>query len=134
MKLYSDESGHASIRGLENLIVSCIARVEVPAAVWRKHRRRELEPDEAHSLVSAFESDYFGKADLRPRFAVIGLPTRVLDAAASETAVHGLRAYDAVQLASARAARNWDPDCATLACFDAALREAAAVEGFELIP
>ncbi len=47
---------------------------------------------------------------------------------------YGLRAYDAVQLASAEAARAADPGCDSFACFDASLRDAAAGAGFALYP
>jgi predicted nucleic acid-binding protein len=48
--------------------------------------------------------------------------------------VHGLRAYDAIQLAAARAARGAADGCTTFAAFDTTLRAAAAVEGFALLP
>lgn len=49
-------------------------------------------------------------------------------------AVHGLRAYDAVQLATAQAVREAAPGCAAFAAFDKNLRGAAAMEGFALVP
>jgi predicted nucleic acid-binding protein len=49
-------------------------------------------------------------------------------------AVHALRAYDAVQLACALAARDAVPECQTFAAFDRQLRAAAAAEGFALVP
>ena len=58
----------------------------------------------------------------------------MLDAAAALTATHGLRAYDAVQLASAITARKVEPRCDAFAAFDDRLREAAAREGFSLLP
>jgi hypothetical protein len=59
---------------------------------------------------------------------------QILDEAAARAASHRLRAYDAVQLASALAAREADADCDSFACFDSDLREAAAASGFALIP
>ena len=50
------------------------------------------------------------------------------------TAVHGLRAYDAVQLASVLATRSADRSCASYAVFDKSLRAAAALEGFTVLP
>ncbi len=58
----------------------------------------------------------------------------VLEDAARLTGVHGLRAYDAVQLAAAVAVRAVEPSCTELAVFDGALRNAATVEGFTLVP
>ncbi|MGH2751583.1 MAG: type II toxin-antitoxin system VapC family toxin [Actinomycetota bacterium] len=134
MKLYSDESGYEQVRAFDVLIISCLARVEVPAALWRKHRSGELSASDARVLIDAFESDYYGGESRPPRLAVIGLPAFVLDDAARNTVLHGLRAYAAVQLASARSARLSDPECGTLVCFDQELRRAALIEGFQLIP
>ena len=58
----------------------------------------------------------------------------LLSKASELVPVHGLRTLDAIQLASALVARELDPDCAGFACFDARLRRAAAVHGFQLIP
>jgi predicted nucleic acid-binding protein len=134
VKLYADEADHKPIRDLDTLVVSCLARVEVPAALWRKHRIGELAAADARLLVTAFEIDYFGADGEPPRFAAVGLPGEVLDDSARLVAVHGLRAYDAVQLSSARAVRAADPSCDTIACFDRGLRDAAAAEGFALVP
>jgi hypothetical protein len=57
-----------------------------------------------------------------------------LDVSAQLAAVHSLRAYDAVQLASARAAAAADPSCDTVAVFDLHLRAAAVADGFRLLP
>jgi predicted nucleic acid-binding protein len=134
VKLYADEPDHELVRGQGSLVVSALARVEVPAAIWRKHRMGQLDPADAAILVAAFEADYHGSAEDQPRFAVVASTTTVLDAAAALAGVHGLRAYDAVQLASAKAAAEAIPDCRTMAAFDSTLRAAAAKEGFALVP
>jgi predicted nucleic acid-binding protein len=134
VKLYSDEPGHQDVRSIPVLVVSQIARVEVPAAIWRKSRTGDLMPEDARVLVADFESDYLGAPDAAPRFAAISLTATVIASAARQCARHGLRAYDAVQLASATAARAAVPECDTVAAFDAQLRRAAAAEGFALVP
>lgn len=134
MKLYADEPGHRPIRALETLIVSAIARVEVPSALWRKARTGEFEDTAAGILVSAFELDFHGDPDSGPRFTIVSLTEPVLIAAAREAASHGLRAYDAVQLACALAVREIDRRCSHFACFDAELRRAASRAGFVLLP
>jgi predicted nucleic acid-binding protein len=134
VKLYADETDHKVVRDLDVLVVSCLARVEVPATLWRKHRIGELDSADARLLVTAFEIDYFGTDVQEPRFAVVGLPAQVLDDSARLVAVHGLRGYDAVQLSSALAVRVADPSCGAVACFDRALRDASAAEGFALVP
>jgi len=134
VKLYADEPGHEHVRNPGLLLVSQLARVEVPAAIWRKHRMGELSPDDARVLADAFEADYFGTDGEDARFIAVALAAPVLDDAARLAAVHGLRAYDAVQMGSACAARTADPACGSFAAFDRALRSAAAAEGFTLVP
>jgi predicted nucleic acid-binding protein len=122
------------VRRLGLLVVSALARVEVPSALWQKHRLGLLEAADAQLLVDAFEADLAGEPRGPARLVGVGLPLRLLERAAKLSAVHGLRAFDAVQLASACAAREADAGCAAFACFDQALRRAAAAEGFTLIP
>jgi predicted nucleic acid-binding protein len=115
-------------------VVSALARVEVPAALWRKARTGELEDAAAGVLVSAFEFDFHGASDSDSRFTIVSITEPVLIAAAREAARHALRAYDAVQLASALAVRELDPRCNDFACFDSELRRAASRAGFALLP
>jgi uncharacterized protein len=134
VKLYSDEPGHEHIRGLAGIAVAELARVEVPAALWRKQRLGELSGDDARLLTAAFEADFFGADSEPPRFAAVATTAGILDNAAKLCASHGLRAYDAVQLSSALAVRHADESCITFAAFDRSLRRAAAAEGFDLVP
>lgn len=134
MKLYADEPEHATVRRLQSVIVSAIARVEVPAALWRKERLGELQSADAEVLAAAFEADYHGTDGEAPAFAAVALASAVVETAAQVTATHALRAYDAVQLASALAAREADPGCTEFVCYGDDLRAAAARSGFSLIP
>ena len=133
VKLYADEAGSAQVRRLgDGLVVSRLARVEVVAALWRKDRAEGLDAAVVSTLLLAFRADWVG--DPRPRFAVVADTDDVLRDAAALCGVHGLRAYDAVQLASAEAARRADPSVSTFACFDASLRRAAATRDFATLP
>jgi predicted nucleic acid-binding protein len=135
VKLYADEDGSEIVRQLEEpLVVSALVRVEVPAAIWRKHRIGELDVTDAGVLSTSFEADWFTALDDDPRFLAVGANPRLLDDAARLVATHGLRAYDGVQLATALAARGADPACRTVAAFDNELRRSAAAEGFDLAP
>jgi uncharacterized protein len=134
VKLYSDEPGHEHVRSLMSLAVAQLARVEVPAALWRKQRLEELSADDARLLTAEFEADYFGADSEPPRFAAVATTAGILDDAARLCASHGLRAYDAVQLSSALAVRHADESCTAYAAFDRSLRRAAAAEGFDLVP
>jgi predicted nucleic acid-binding protein len=133
VKLYADEPGYETVRGLGGIVVAQIARVEVPSALWRKQRMGELTAAAAAVLVSQFEADWFGTDEEPRRFEPIRLTALILEDAAKATAVHGLRAFDAVQLATAKAVRAADPGITRFAAFDKALCDAAATEGFRVL-
>lgn len=134
MKLYAAEPGERDIQALGVMVVSAIARVEVPAALWRKQRVEAMDPGATHRLARHFEIDFHGAAGRPPRFHVVALTGSVLEEGARLVAAHGLRACDGVQLASAMAARNADPGCCEFACFDKRLRATAAATGFSPVP
>lgn len=134
VKLYVPEEGFGYARSLGDLVVSQAARVEVPAAFWRKYRTGVLTASQVGQLVMAFEADYYGTVTEEPRFAVVEVSDLILDVAAMLAGIHGLRAYDSIQLATAKAARSADPDCVTFAAYDTDLCKAAVGEGFQLIP
>jgi uncharacterized protein len=135
VKLYADEPGHEVVRALEGVVVAQIARVEVPAALWRKQRMGQLSVEQSAVLVAAFDADWFGTQQGAPRrFEIVRMTALIIEDAARLTGVHGLRAYDAVQLATARAVRTADPDTTRFIAFDHSLRDAAAVEGFATLP
>lgn len=131
VKLYADEASADAVRALSLLVVSQLARVEVPAALWRKHRIGELPATDAAVLVSAFEADSFGTDEDPGRFSVIAVTAPILDCATLLVASHGLRADDAVQLASACAAGEATDEGVGFAAFDQRLRSAAAAEGLD---
>lgn len=134
VKLYADEPDAELVRAVPLLVVSQLVRVEVPAALWRKHRAGELSATDTGMLVAAFESDYFGTADEPARFLAVAVTARLLDEAARLIAVHGLRARDATQLASACAVNAAETSTIGFAAFDKTLRTAAAAEGLNLVP
>lgn len=133
MKLYADEPGAEDVRSLSPLAISQVARVEVPAALWRKHRMGELSPATAGVLIAEFEADYFGTVDEPERFAVVLLASAVLDSAAILTGQHGLRTYDAIQLASACVLRDATQDRVLFTAYDNTLNSAAVAEGLGVL-
>jgi uncharacterized protein len=134
VKLYVPESGHEAVRAVAGpFVIATLARVEVPAAFWGKSRTGELSAPDAAVLVRAFEFDYHGDDQSDPIFVALSIDELILIAAAQQALRHGLRAYDAVQLACAIAARGADPSVDTFAVFDKKLRNAAVAEGFALI-
>lgn len=133
VKLYAPEPGDHHVTGLAELTISALARVEVPAALWRKHRSGELPAEAAATLAARFAHDYAG-AERPARFAIVPVVPAVLDLAAQLVGSAGLRAYDGVQLAAATIARDAGAGIQSFACFDADLRRAAALNGFKLLP
>jgi uncharacterized protein len=134
VKLYVAEVGHEAVRAIvDPIVIANLARVEVPAAFWGKTRTGELDVDDAALLVSAFEHDYHGDEEADSIFAVVSHNEPTLIDAARHAARHRLRAYDAVQLACAIAARRADPSIEAFAVFDKSLRNAAIAEGFAIV-
>jgi predicted nucleic acid-binding protein len=135
LKQYVPEAGAVVVTELDGrLVVSDLSAVEVPSAIWRKQRMGELAAEDAGVLVAAFGHDLRGGTYEPPRYATVALGTEVLDRAADLLPRHGLRAGDAIQLASAIAARASLEFCDTFVTFDRRLGIAAAVEGFSVIP
>lgn len=76
--------------------------------------------------MASFERDWFEGA----RFGVVIVSPELLNAAARQLARYPLRAFDAVQLASAIAVRTIHAQLHRFVCFDRGLAAAAAAEGF----
>lgn len=125
VKRYVDEAHADGIRSLDAIAASDLALVEVPAALWRKHRIGEIEGSDAQLLVRRFRDDCLGD---RRSVALVAVTPAILHHGARLVARHPLRAYDAVQLASAIAAARTNPGL-RFACFDTTLSAAAAAEG-----
>lgn len=82
------DSGHT-------LFISRITAVEVVAAITRRQRSTGLRPAQAGAILGHF------RRHLAIRYAVLEVTPTLLDEAARLSRVHGLHAYDAVQLATA---------------------------------
>jgi predicted nucleic acid-binding protein len=132
--LYAAEEGRDMVEALETATVSELSAVEVLSALWSKQRRDAISADRASVLVQRFQVDLFGSPSRPARFTVVPLRSEVLRDAATVVGPRALAAGDAIQLASALAARRADPEATTFACFDRRLRAAAAAEGFALMP
>lgn len=129
VKRYADEAGAELVRSHDVLVVSALARVEVPAAFWGKVRTGELAVDDASVLHDAFTADW--SHDATP-YVPVAAELGVLVLAADVSRRHGLRAYDAVQLASALAVRSAGVELEAFLCFDERLAAAAAREGLSV--
>jgi hypothetical protein len=135
VKLYVPEFQHDLVRSInEPIYISTIAQVEVPAAMWRKHRLGEIQAADAALLCADFAADVDGEGASGPRFSVIALVDEIVSTAARLVAIHAIRAYDAVQLATAIVVRTIAIDAIGFVTFDRNLHTAAASEGFTSLP
>ncbi|MFA5775743.1 MAG: type II toxin-antitoxin system VapC family toxin [Ilumatobacteraceae bacterium] len=135
VKLYVPEFQHDFVRAIdEPIYISTIAQVEVPAAMWRKHRLGEIQAADAALLCADFAADIEGDDADGPRFSVISLVDEIIGTAARLVAIHAIRAYDAVQLATAIVVRTIAVDAIGFVTFDRNLHTAAASEGFTSLP
>lgn len=124
VKRYADEPGAALVREHEVLVVSALARVEVAAAFWGKVRTGELSVEDAAVLHDAFTADWSQPGS---PFVPVAVKDDVVELAVTLSRRHSIRAYDAVQLASALSARPAGVE--GFLCFDVQLGEAAVREG-----
>ena len=135
IKQYADEEHSDVVRNLEGPhIVSALARVEVAAALWRKHRMGQLSLENTALLTKAFDGDWFDPEANWCWHQSIEPGEVILDAAIQFAGLHGLRAYDAVELATAVAAPVEVPECTTFVAFDQQLRRAVVALGFSILP
>lgn len=132
MKLYVPEPGQEKIRAVREVTISVLARVEVPAAISSKRRIGELRPDRAAALAAEFAADVKGTGLEAPRFLLVPVADTILASAVRLVARHPLRAYDAVQLATALAVIAADPSTRFIS-FDTQLNAVAAAEGLQIL-
>ena len=133
VKLYINEPGTERMKGLasrgsdHDLATCSITQVEFHAAIWRRHRIRELDDEEAELAIELFNGR------LRDDFLRRPVDDRTLDLASELTSRHPLRGYDAVQLASCLALEATEQDPPTFVCADRALLTAAVAEGLSVL-
>jgi len=107
--------------------IASVARVEVPAALWKKVRIRELAEPAAVVLETRFASDFENDA-----YTIVEIDRRLLASAAELPRRHSLASLDAIHLACAAAIRDIASDQIEFVCADRALAIAAEAEGFEV--
>ena len=101
VKCYVQETGTAWVRSLidpsaeNNIFVVRLAEVEVTSAISRRSRAGAMPADSAKDLLRRLRDD------MANEFSVIEVTPSLVSLAAAFAEQHGLRAYDAVQLAAA---------------------------------
>jgi predicted nucleic acid-binding protein len=106
VKRYVTEIGSKWVRGLlrpsaaNEIYLANITSVEVVAAFSRRIRQRSLDSAQAAKAVRRF------LRDSPNRFNFLRINDAIISAAVNLTQIHGLRGYDAVQLATTLEFRN----------------------------
>jgi hypothetical protein len=130
VKRYVAETGSDVVRGLVRrrrpLAASRISSVEISAAVWKRARRGDLPVEVAARIAARIGQDL---AEMR----VVEVRAAVLERAADLLARQPLRAYDAVQLASAGWLAAETALAVTFGCSDAGLADGARAEGLRVL-
>src|SRR5580700_3415780 len=100
VKRYVSEVGSAWVAGLfdpslsNEILVAAISGVEIVAAVSRRARGGAITPADAASICGQLRSDWVSD------YQIVEVNDFLLQQAMSLAEVHGLRGYDAVQLAA----------------------------------
>jgi len=101
VKRYAQETGTAWVISVtdptagHNIYVARITGPEMIAALFRKVRTGEITPADAVRAAANFKTDF------RTQYQIVELTANVADRAMILAEQHGLRGYDAVQLAAA---------------------------------
>jgi predicted nucleic acid-binding protein len=133
VKRHVIEIGSAWVRSLvrakaaHDLYIARITAVEVTSAITRRPHGRHLSRAQAGAMLGHFHRH------LAQRYHVIELTPALFDDAMRAARQHGLRAYEAVQLAVARDLHQCHQDAGlgpvTLVSADQDLNDAALAEG-----
>jgi uncharacterized protein len=136
IKRHVRETGTAWVRSLmrpqasHTIYLAGIAAVEVYAAITRRQRGGALSPAQAGAILGHF------RRHLSSRYIVRDLSRPILSDAMTLARKHGLRAYDAVQLATALVIdhrhRAQGIGRVTLVSADRELNAAASAEGLSV--
>jgi predicted nucleic acid-binding protein len=111
------------------LHVSRLTGVEVVSALARRARARSLSAAHAAAAKARFQADF------TTRFHIVGITVALVKQAMALAEAHGLRGYDAVQLAAALQAQRRcfaQGQSLMLVSADAELNTAAVAEGLRV--
>jgi predicted nucleic acid-binding protein len=130
VKRYAQETGTAwaqTVTVRNYVFLARITQVEVIAAIERRKRTGTLAAADATAAIASF------RTHLSTEYAMVDISKPLLNQAADLAEMHGLRAYDAVQLAAALQVegerRAFKMSGLILVSADLALNAAAAAEG-----
>jgi predicted nucleic acid-binding protein len=128
VKRYVSETGTAWVQALTAPTagnVHCIARITRPetvAAITRRERGGHIAPANAATALTDFDYDF------AQQYLIVSMSDALIDHAAVLARTHGLRGYDAVQLAAALEVWTQIPTTVLISS-DGDLNAAALAEG-----
>lgn len=126
VKLYVQEAFsdvmQALAREARMIAVSRIAWAEAMAALARRVREQPTAAVAMEAVRRRLRTDW-------PAYAVIEVTQPLVELAGDYADTFALRAYDSVQLASARTLQEGSGELFQFACFDARLQKAAKILG-----
>jgi predicted nucleic acid-binding protein len=130
MKLYAAEL-HSNwtrqqLSAASHCVVSQITWVEICAAFALKQRTQQATANEAKAALKRLHAEW-------AMYVHLGVDESLLSLAGELALRFGLRAFDSVQLASARQAHGQIGDAMAFCCFDKQLNAAADALGMTLI-
>lgn len=135
VKFYVEETGTPWVRSFtdaeDNIIhASSLAEVETVSALTRRLNRRDIDQAEFDGACDDLPQDF------ATQYRIVALTEAIIRNAASLARKHGLRAYDAVQLAAALETSRITAKVAatqlTVVSADAELNAAAMAEGLNV--
>lgn len=136
VKRYAREVGSSRIASLtdpssaDSIFIALVTGAEMVAAVTRKMRTGAVPPHDVQVAISTFKSHF------KTAYLIVLVPAAVVDLAMALAERHGLRGYDAIQLASALTVQaELNSSGATLTAFvsaDTHLNNAARSEGLSV--
>ena len=131
VKRYVDEAGSsetaALIDGADAVATSVATRAEVAAALARAVRLEALDPRTGRHAQRAFVGEW-------PDYSKVPVNETIVARAEMLAWEHGLRGYDAIQLASALSWQDSIGAPITVATFDRQLWKASKEAGLEVWP
>lgn len=131
VKLYVEEEGSATVREAitraETVVTNVIAYVEACAAFARRRREGGLSRGDYRRTIQELQSDW-------DHYLLLEVTNELIRRAADLAAIHPLRAYDAMHLASAKVLQERLQGPMFFACWDSNLSVSAKREGLNLVP
>ena len=133
VKRYVAEIGSSWVLSLcnpnlkNNVFIAAITAVEITAAVSRRAKGGNINPKDAKTVYLQF------KNDIQSEYQVVEITDNIINSAMTIAEKHGLRGYDAVQLAAAKAVNDLcianNLHSLTFVSADQELNNAAVTEG-----